>query len=438
MINNLTFSGGTHINEYKEFSEDSPLEMQEVPKIVHIPLLHGSGVECKPIVKKGDEVKVGQKIGDSEATFASAVHASISGKVTGIDVMDTAGGFEAKCITIEREEGDEEEFVEFIPNTGEVEIEKLVEIAKEAGIIGMGGAGFPFNAKLNGAIGNNIDSIIANGAECEPFLTSDHRLMVEYTDDMLKGVALVVDALNADAGYIAIEDNKPNAIEEVNSRISEYSKLTLASLKTKYPQGDSTRIIDSVLNRKVPVGERSGAVNAMVSNVGTFKSMSDAYYKGIPLYQRVISVTGPGVVEPKNIVVRIGSTVRDLIAQCGGFQGDVAAIVSGGPMSGTLVYDIDSPVTKNITGIVVLTREYLDLTEESPCIGCDRCIEVCPSKLNPTKLDKAIRKEKFEMAKDLHAEECIQCGSCSYVCPAKRHIAEMISLGIKEIRTKVR
>lgn len=439
MINNLTFSGGTHITEYKEFSADSPLEMQEIPKIVHVPLLHGSGVECKPLVKKGDEVKLGQKIGDAEASLSSAVHASISGTVTAVEERYTAAGFKTTCITIEREEGDPEESVEFLPNTSEsVEASKLVDVAKEAGIIGMGGAGFPFNAKLNGAIDNNIDSIIANGAECEPFLTSDHRLMLEYPNEILKGLSLVVDSLNADAGYIAIEDNKPDAIEKMNDVISEYSKLTLASLITKYPQGDSTRIIDSVLNRKVPVGQRSGSVNAFVSNVGTFKALHDAYYKGLPLYERIISVTGPGVETPKNIMVRIGSTVRDLIEQCGGFKGDVIAIISGGPMSGTQVFDIDCPVTKNITGIVVLTREMMDLRVEGPCIKCDKCVDVCPSRLNPTKIDKAVRKENFELAKAMHAEECIQCGSCSYVCPAKRHIAETISLGISEIRTKIR
>lgn len=439
MISNLTFSGGTHIDDNKHYSENSSLEMQELPQIVHIPLLQGIGVECKPLVKKGDMVKTGQKIGESEASFSTCVHSSITGEVIEIKERYVAGGSKTNCITIQKSEGDEE-FEDFISNCqdGPINPEILVEVSKEAGIIGMGGAGFPFGVKLNGAIGGNVDSILANGAECEPYLTSDHRLMLDFSEEVAKGVALVVDAINADAGYIAIEDNKKNAIDAMDKVVSDYEKLTVASMITKYPQGDSTRIIDAVLNRKVPIGERSGSVNAFVSNVGTFKALHDAYYEGKPLYERIISVTGPGVVEPKNIMARIGTTVRDLIAQCGGFKGDVVAIIAGGPMSGTQIFDIDSPVTKNITGIVVLTKESMDFREESPCIKCGRCIEVCPSKLNPAKIDAAIKKELFDIAKELYVDECIQCGACSYVCPAKRHLAEHFKMGINVLKTRVR
>lgn len=438
MIDNLTFSGGTHIDDNKHYSENAPLEMQETPQVVHIPLLQGIGVECTPLVKKGDLVKTGQKIGDSEASFGACVHSSITGEVLEIKERYTAGGNRVKCVTIKKSE--DEEIVEFESKyqSGKIDPLELVDIAKEAGIVGMGGAGFPFGVKLNGAIENNVDSVIANGAECEPFLTSDHRLMLDFPEEISKGVALVVDAINADAGYIAIEDNKKNAIEKMDSVIGNYEKLTVASLITKYPQGDSTRIIDAVLNRIIPVGERSGSVNAFVSNVSTFKALHDAYYNGKPLYERIVSVTGPGVVEPKNIMTRIGSTVQDLINQCGGFKGDVLAVIAGGPMSGNQIFDLESPISKEITGIVVLTREAMDLREETPCIKCGRCYDVCPSKLDPAKLDAAVRRERFELARDLHIEECIQCGACSYVCPAKRHLAEYIKMGINELRTKVR
>lgn len=436
MINNLTFSGGVHINEHKNYSENAPVEMQELPKFVHIPLLQGSGVPCESLVKKGDIVKKGQKIGSSEASFSSSVHASISGTVVEIKEKFTAEGKKINCITIESDGTDES--VEFVSNkeAGPVDPTKLVEIAKEAGIIGMGGAGFPFNVKLNGAINKGIDSILANGAECEPYLTSDHRLMLEFPVEVAKGVSLVVDALNANAGYIAIEDNKQNAIETMDAVVSDFEKLTVASMQTKYPQGDSTRIIDSVLNRKVSIGERSGSVGAFISNVGTFKALHDAYYFGKPLFERIISITGPGVVTPKNILARVGTPVIDLINQCGGFNGDVVAIISGGPMSGHQIYDVDSPVTKSITGIVVLTRDAMDFREPTPCIKCDRCVAGCPAKLNPQKLEKAIKKENFDLAKALYAEECIQCGACSYSCPAKRHLAESIKLAINEIRAR--
>lgn len=437
MINNLTFSGGVHVEDNKHYSENAPLEMQELPRVVHIPLLQGSGVKCEPLVKKGDIVKKGQLIGSSEASFSSSVHSSISGVVKEIKSRYTAEGKKVECVTIERED-DDDESVEFVPkhNLSTVNANNLVEVAKEAGIIGMGGAGFPFNVKLNGAIDNGIDSIIANGAECEPYLTTDHRLMLDFPSEISKGVALVVDALNADAGYIAIEDNKKNAIERIDSTLSEQEKLTVASLKTKYPQGDSTRIVDAVLNRKIPKGERSGSVNAFVSNVGTFKALHDAYYYGIPLFERIISITGPGVVTPKNILARVGTSVADLIEQAGGFKGDVVAVIGGGPMSGQQIFDIEAPVTKSITGIVVLTRDKMDFRKPTPCIKCDRCLEVCPSKLNPSKLYAAVEREMFELAKEHDIEECIQCGGCSYICPAKLQLAETLKLGINEIWTR--
>lgn len=438
MIKNLTFSGGTHVKDNKHYSENAPLEKAELPKIVHIPLLQGVGAECKPLVKVGDTVKVGQVIGESEANLSAFVHASISGEVKGISSMYTAEGKKVNCITIEGD-GVNDDSIEFRSSyqSGNIDGKVLANIAKEAGIVGMGGAGFPFGVKLNGALNGNVDSIIANGAECEPFLTSDHRLMLDFPDEVLKGVSLTVNAISADSGYIAIEDNKPNAIEKMDELASNYDNITVASLITKYPQGDSTRIIDAVVDRKVPVGARSGAVNAFVSNVGTFKALSDAVYEGKPLYERIISVTGPGVKTPKNILARVGSPIIDLINQCGGFNGDVAAVISGGPMSGNQIFELDSPVTKTITGIVVLTREEVDFREESPCIVCNECRKVCPSKLNPAILNAAVHKEKFELAKELHVEECIQCGACSYVCPAKRHLAESIKLAINEIRTKL-
>lgn len=433
MIQNVTFKGGAHIEEHKEFSEAKPIELQVLPSVVHIPLLQGSGSVNQPLVKKGDRVLKGQLIGSSEATFGSPVHSSVSGTVLEISPRYTAEGKRVDCITIERDDLDEA--VEFVSKNveGNPEAKYLVSVAREAGITGMGGGGFPFAVKLNGAINNNIDSILANGAECEPYLTSDHRAMVEHPAEVVSGVSLVVNALGCNAGYIAIEDNKPDAISAVDSATNDFSKVEVASMQTKFPQGDSTRVIDSVLNRKVPVGERSGAVGAFVSNVNTFRALHNAYYNGIPLFERVISVTGPGVKEPKNILTRIGTPIIDLINQCGGFNGDVVAVISGGPMNGDQIFDLESPVTKNITGIVVLTKEYMDTSRPTPCIKCDKCVSVCPSRLNPQRLEKLILHGKYDDAKAAFAEECIQCGACSYVCPAKRQLAQNIKLGMNEI-----
>lgn len=433
MISNVTFSGGVHLNYNKEFSKDAPLENASIPELVHIPLLQGVGSVCTPLVKVGDNVKVGQKIGDLEGDFGACVHASVSGEVVEIAERYTTEGKKVDCISIKSDGKDE--YVEFISpyKADGLKGEELVSIAKEAGIIGMGGGGFPFGVKLSGAIGKNVDSILANGAECEPYLTSDHRLMTEFPEDVVEGVNLAMDAISAENGYIAIEDNKPDAIELINKALEGKDNITLASLETKYPQGDSARVIDAVLDRQVKIGERSGSVNAFVSNVGTLKTFKDAVYEGRPSFERIVSVTGAGVKTPKNLMVRIGTPIRDLIEDCGGLNGELGAIISGGPMSGNQQFDLDSPITKSITGIVVLTKDDLDLREESPCIKCGKCVQVCPIHLNPAKLNAAINKEKFDMAKDLHVEECIQCGACSYICPAKRHLAESMKLGINEV-----
>lgn len=436
MISNVTFSGGVHIDDKKEFSQDEPLENASIPSLVHIPLLQGVGSVCDSLVSVGDQVKVGQKIGGLEGNFGACVHSSVSGEVTEISERYTSEGKKVSCISIQIDGQDDH--IEFLSNYKDdgFSPEELVELAKEAGITGMGGAGFPFGVKLSGALGGKVDSILANGAECEPYLTSDHRLMLEFPEEIIEGVDLAMKATGAENGYIAIEDNKPNAIDSINKALDSYSNISLASLKTKYPQGDSARVIDAVLDRQVKIGERSGSVKVFVSNVGTFKAFRDAVYDGIPLYQRIVSVTGAGVKKPKNLMVRIGTPIRSLIEDCGGFNGEFGAIIAGGPMSGNQQFDLDAPITKSITGIVVLTRDDLDLRPERPCIKCGRCVEVCPIHLNPALLNAAINKEKFEMAKELYVEECIQCGACSYVCPAKRHLAESMKLAMNEIWAK--
>lgn len=435
MLNNLTFSGGKMLNEHKEFSENAPLVAQEMPEFIYVPLLQGTGTESTPIVKKGDMVKTGQKIGDIGDNWGVCVHSSVTGTVTGIEEMYTAEGKLCKCVVIQC--ADTEEIENFTPHsTDDLSVEKVYDIARESGIVGMGGGGFPFCYKFSGAKKSEVDSVIANGAECEPFLTSDHQAMLHNPEKLLKGVSLATKVLGADAAYIAIEDNKKNALDLLDKYASDYENVTVASMITKYPQGDSTRVIDSVLNRKVPAGQRSGSVKAFVSNVQTFMTLYDAITEGKPSYERIISVTGPGVKEPKNIIARVGTRVIDLINQCGGFKGKVISVVSGGPMSGNQIFDLNSPITKTTTGIVVITDEYSDLTEESPCIKCSRCVEACPSKLNPSKIDIAILKHRDDLAEKMHAEECIQCGTCSFVCPAKRHLAETIKIGLNQIKKR--
>lgn len=429
MMKNLTFSGGgIDINDQKQYSMDMPIEDAAFVEYVHIPLLQGIGVESKPTVKKGDYVKIGQVIGQSEAGLGANVHASVSGEVTEVANRYTAEGKKVKCITIKNDGKDETvDFVSKFQSTG-MDVEDYAQIAKDAGVVGMGGAGFPMGVKLSGAAKDLVDSVLANGAECEPYLTTDYRMMLEFPEKVIGGLNLAIKAIGAENGYIGIEDNKPQAIDIMEEKVSDIDNITVASLITKYPQGDSTRLIDSVLDRQTPMGSRSGAVKATVFNVGTLAAFHDAVYEGKPVYERVISITGSGIREPKNLRVKIGTPVKDLIEACGGFNGKVGAVISGGPMSGNQLYSLELPVTKSVTGIVVLAEEDVDLRPETPCIKCSRCAEVCPIYLVPFKIDAAVNKEMFDVAKELDVQECIQCGACSYICPAKRHLAAKMSL----------
>ena len=437
MMNNLTFSGGgIDLKDQKQFSMEEPIEKASLPEYVHIPLLQGIGVECTPTVKKGDQVKVGQVIGQLDAGLGATVHASVSGEVVEIGKRYTTEGKKVKCVTIKNDGEDEKlEFVSRFKAEG-MTIEEYASIAKDAGVVGMGGAGFPLGVKLSGAAKDKVDSVIANGAECEPYLTTDYRVMLEQPKKVVGGLKLVMEAVGAEFGYIGIEDNKPEAIETIDGIVSNDDDITVASLITKYPQGDSTRLIDSVLDRKTPIGERSGAVKATVCNVGTLAAFNDAVYEGKPVYERVVSVTGPGIKNPKNLVVRIGTPVSHLIEECGGFTGKIGAVIAGGPMSGNQVYTLELPITKSITGITVLLEEDVDLRPVTPCIKCGRCVKACPVHLMPYKIEAAVKKEKFDVAKDLDVEECIQCGTCSYVCPAKRELSADMNLAKNVIYNK--
>ncbi|MDO5724889.1 MAG: electron transport complex subunit RsxC [Tissierellia bacterium] len=436
-MSNLTFKGGVHIPEYKEFSEGAAVTNAQIPSIVYIPMSQHVGAPCEPIVKKGDYVKVGQLIGHNEAGLSADIHSSVSGTVKEITERYSADGWKSMNIAIESDGLDEiDESIVPVPNYKDLSFDEIVEVAKRAGIVGMGGAGFPLHAKLRSAKNAEVDTVILNGAECEPFLTCDYRLMLEQAEGVSKACELIKDILNCNVGYIGVEDNKPLAIDELVKECESLNNVGVASLKTKFPQGDSTRILDSVTGRKVPVGGRTTDVSVFNTNVGTAYALYEALTKGVPLYQRIVTVSGPGVKTPKNLLTRVGTPISALIEECGGFVGNVTKVICGGPMTGNTVFDLDAPILKTTTGITVLTDDYLDDGEESPCIKCCKCLEVCPSYLNPSDLNAAVCKERFDIAKELNASECILCGSCSFICPAKRKLTESIKLAIREIKLR--
>lgn len=427
------------MDEHKELTEHLPIEKMPDPSIVYIPMSQHIGAPCIPIVKKGDTVKIGQKIGDSEAFVSSAVHSSISGTVIGIENMYTADGRFCECVAIENDGKDENVEPSPLKNYKDASMDEIISFVKEKGIVGMGGAGFPLQAKLRNE-SPVLDECIINGAECEPFLTCDHRIMVEKTEEILKGLEIFSTFYNEKVSYMAIEENKPDAIEIMEKKISEHpewSHLKVVGCKTKYPQGDSKRLSEAVVNRIVPPNGVTNNVGVFLTNVGTTLAFYEAVIEGRASYERVITVSGSGINKPKNILVKIGTPVKDIIDFCGGFKDDFVEIVCGGPMTGKSVFDLNSPITKTTSGILVFSNKEVQQEKESPCIKCSRCIDHCPANINPTEINAAILKDEIEICNELRADQCMECGICSFVCPAKRNLSQSIKLAKREIKIRI-
>lgn len=435
-LENLTFKGGVHIPEYKESTKDKSIETAIDPKIVYISLHQHVGAPCEAIVSVGDSVKVGQKIGDSKAFLSAPVHSSVSGVVKGISKIYTPDGMKTDCVVIESDGLEElHESVKPLENLDKLSKEEVINIIKEAGIVGLGGAGFPMHAKLVTADDSKIDTAILNGAECEPYITVDHRVMLEQPESIIEGLKIIMNCLDLETGYIGIEDNKKDAIEALNSSIKE-DNIKIVSLKTKFPQGDSYRMVDAILDRKVPSGGRCKDVGTIVSNVSTALAVAELFKLGKPLYERTITVTGNGIKEPKNLKVKIGTTIKDIIEQCGGFNGEPGKIIVGGPMTGLAQFSLDTPIVKATSAIIVLTPEEASHRETEPCIKCGKCLEVCPVRLQPLLLSAYSLKDMFEMTQEYDVEECIQCGACSFICPSRRPLTESIRHAQREIYLK--
>ena len=434
-LENLTFKGGLHIDGYKESTQSKSIERATEPKVVHIPLHQHVGASAESLVKKGDSVKIGQKIGASEASVTASVHSSISGVVKSIDSMYTPDGYRVECVTIESDGLDEmDESLNIRRKLDDVSSEEIIEILRDCGLVGLGGAAFPTDIKLALAKDSDVDAIVLNGAECEPYLTSDHRVMLEEPEKVIMGLEILMKGLGLEKGYIAVEDNKKDAIESLKSaRVNE--NIILASLKTKFPQGDSYRLINAVFDRIVPKDGRCKDVKSYTNNVSTSLAISEAVLENKPLYERVITITGNGVVEPKNLLVKIGTKIGDIIAQCGGFKGTPGKIIVGGPMTGHTQFSLDTPITKGTTGIIVFTEEETKPVEVLPCIKCGKCLEVCPVHLEPLYISLNALNDRFETAERLDALSCIECGGCSYICPASRPLTESIAYAKREIKS---
>lgn len=431
-----TFKGGIFADDLKGLTKDVKTSLGRDPDIVTIPMSQHIGAVCKPLVKKGEVVQVGQKIGESESHVSAPVHSSVSGEVLSIDNVMTTSGFRVQAVTIQSD-GRFDLAYELQNRTyDDMSREEIVSYIREAGIVGLGGAGFPTAVKLSPPEDIKIDTVLVNGAECEPYLTCDQRIMEDYPEEVVKGLKIAMKAVGADQGIIGIEENKPEAIRILSDTVSSEKNLKVQPLVVKYPQGDEKRLIDSCLGREVPSGGLPMNVGVIVINVNTLLSVYEAVVLGKPLYERIVTVTGKGVKNPLNLKVRIGVPISYLIEEAGGYSESHGKVIEGGPMMGDGQYDLESPVIKTTSGIIVFSEEGSKFDYPTNCIKCARCVDACPVKLMPYSLEQQVQYSKWEEARDGHILDCIECGSCSYVCPARRPLLETVKVGKQEVRKK--
>jgi len=433
-----TFARGVHPSYYKELTSSKVIADAAHPASVTIPLRQHLGAPCEPLVKKGDLVEEGQKIADVSAFVTAPIHASISGKVKNIDLANHPGGTRVMAITIEgdsnRKEwklsGPEADVSSFTP-------EALREAIRDAGIVGMGGAAFPTSVKLSPPKGKTIDAVILNGCECEPFLTADHRIMVEEPAKVVWGLKALMKAVGAQKGYIGIEENKPDAIEALKSVIGSTSPsdVQVIVLEAKYPQGAEKMLIKAALNRKVPTGKLPLDVGVIVNNVGTAVAIYEAINYKKPLIERVVTISGNGVKEPRNLRVRVGTSFEEVLAQCGGISGEGEyEVLNGGPMMGIAQSTLAVPVIKGTSGITVIFAGSIKPASYEACIKCARCVEVCPMALMPYRLGDYGRAHRVSDFTAWDGASCIECGCCSYVCPSKRPLLQWVRIGKLKVR----
>ncbi|HRU92920.1 MAG TPA: electron transport complex subunit RsxC [Candidatus Marinimicrobia bacterium] len=425
-----TFKKGVHPAEFKSLSDYKSIEKPPLPTEVFIPLQQHVGAACVPVVEKGMEVKTGQLIGKSGGFISSNIHASISGKVKAIEKLPHPLGNNSLMINIVSDGRDE--WIE-LPNPildwENLTSEQINEIVLNAGIVGLGGAAFPTQVKLNPPKNKTIDTFILNGCECEPYLTTDHRIMIERSEEVVLGLRIMMKALGVSRAIIGIEANKPDAIAALTKATEKFWGIIVQPLKVKYPQGAEKMLIDAVLKRQVPAGGLPMDVGVVVNNVGTALAVAEAVTKRKPLIERVVTVTGQGVREPKNVLARIGTPFQNLIDFCGGLTNDTVKVIMGGPMMGVAQASLSVPIIKATCGIVCLTDKIAIERKEYPCIKCGACLHVCPMNLIPTRLARLSQFAKWDEAEQYGIVNCIECGSCAFICPASIPLVHHIRIG---------
>lgn len=426
-----TFIGGTHVDSFKELTNTYESKKAKAPDKVYIPLTQHIGAPCQADVCVLDDVLMGQKIGKTSGFVSAPIHSSVSGKIVGMEKLAHPTAKFIDCVVIENDGLDRlDPAIQPEKDPSSLTDEDIKEKIFEAGIVGLGGAAFPTHVKVKTPETANIEYVILNGIECEPFITADHRMMLEYPDEIVRGLEYIMKAVDADKGIIGVEDNKMDAVQKLDLTCDCHPNIEVAVCKEKYPQGGEKQLIYALTGREVPIGGLPLDVGVVVNNVSTAKAVCDAVEKNMPLIERMITVSGNSVDQPSNFVTRIGSLFSDLIDQAGGYTEENNKILSGGMMMGKAMYTDQVPVTKGTSAVLVLKDEDRDPPQEKTCVRCAKCIDVCPVYLEPTRLAILTKREEFDrLEPELNIMTCIECGSCSYVCPSDIPLLEYIRLG---------
>ena len=422
----LTFKGGIHPYDGKELSKDKPIKAVLPKGDLVYPLSQHIGAPAKPIVAKGDHVLTGQKIAEAGGFVSAPVYATVSGTVKAIEPRRVVTGDNVMSIVVENDGLYEEVEYPAVKPLEDMTREEIIACIKEAGIVGMGGAGFPTFIKLSPKEPEKIDYVIANCAECEPYLTSDYRRMLEEPQKLVDGLKVYLKLFENARGILAVEDNKPDCIELLRKLTKDETRISVKALKTKYPQGAERQIIYAATGRSINSSMLPADAGCVVNNVDTIVAVYHAVYEGRPLMNRIVTVTGDAVADPRNFIVRIGTNYHELVEEAGGFKEEPVKIISGGPMMGFGIFDLNVPTTKTASALLCLTQDDVSRMEPSACINCGRCVEACPSRLVPSMLADFAEHYEEEEFLSHDGMECCECGCCSFVCPAKRSLTQSI------------
>lgn len=437
MFTTTGFRHGVHPEERKELTCALPIRRMPFPDEVVLPLRQHAGKPAKVRVRVGDHVERGDVIADADGFVSVPIHASAAGRVVDVDWSPHIDGTMAMAVRIKVDRHALHlPRPRLVPRWEGLMPEQVIQAIQDAGVVGLGGAAFPTHVKLAPPKDVTIHTIIVNGAECEPYLTSDHRTMVEYPARVLMGVRVMMHTLGVRKAVVGVERNKPDAIEALTAALPGDLDLTVLPLTVKYPQGAEKMLIHAVTGQEVPSGKLPASMGVVVQNVGSAAAIAEVFETGLPLIERIVTVSGEGVRKPANLIVPVGTRLIDLLDHCGGLTEDAAEVIIGGPMMGLAQSNLEAPVTKGTTGVVVLTRQQVQTADVYPCISCGRCLDACPVFLNPSELGQLAQLGRYEEMEPLHLADCMICGSCSYVCPSNIPLAQLFSFSKLALRRR--